>query len=172
MRNSVRPSCRGARVILWPASNRAERLSGQPASLKSQGDRSENHGCKSRRDGWWNLRFHCPIEIERRPWSGSQRLSTRAKWRCLRRRSRSVATRPLTGCSVVRDRMTRLGLSVFIRVIRGCDCWLRRSRIDRDPVHAVCCVQHGFGQRGMGVDGPHQVFNRGFELHGYNCFGD
>ena len=43
---------------------RAERLSGQPASLKSREIEVSNHGRKSRRDGWWNLRFHCEIEIE------------------------------------------------------------------------------------------------------------
>lgn len=66
----------------------------------------KNRGSKSRRDGWWNLRFHCEIEIEGRPWSGRQRLSTRAQWRRPRRRCRSVAPQLLTVHSVVRDRMT------------------------------------------------------------------
>ena len=40
------------------------RLSGQPASLKSGEIEVSNRGSKSRRDGWWDLRSRCRIEIE------------------------------------------------------------------------------------------------------------
>jgi len=29
---------------------------------EKRGDRSDNHGCKSRRDGWWDLKSHCRIQ--------------------------------------------------------------------------------------------------------------
>src|SRR5579863_10483229 len=53
-----------------------------------------------------------------------------------------------------------------------CDPWLWASCVDGHSVHAVRGVEHGFGQRGMRVDRPHQVFDCGFEFHRRHCFCD
>jgi hypothetical protein len=48
----------------------------------------------------------------------------------------------------------------------------KTSCVNRNPVHAIRGVQHGFRQGWVGVDRPHQVFDGGFEFHGGNGFGD
>ena len=48
----------------------------------------------------------------------------------------------------------------------------RFSGIDCHPVNAVGGVEHGLGQRRVGVDCPHQVFDCSFELDRGDRFGD
>src|ERR1035437_10876701 len=44
--------------------------------------------------------------------------------------------------------------------------------VDRDPVHTVRRIQHSLGQGWVGVDGPHQICDGGFEFQGGDGFGD
>jgi hypothetical protein len=87
---------------------RAERLSGQPASLKSRGDRSEQSWVQVPKRWMVGLRSTARLKLSDELGLGHQKRSTRAKWRCFRRPRRSVATKRLTGHSVVRDSMTEL----------------------------------------------------------------
>ena len=48
---------------------------------EKRGDRSENHGCKSRRDGWWELKSRCRIQYSDELGLDITKRSTRAKWR-------------------------------------------------------------------------------------------
>ena len=95
-------------------------MSGQPASLKSQGVRSEQSWEQVPKR--WMVGPECPaarLKSKDDPWSGSQKLSTRAKWRNSRRLRRSVATNRLTRYPVVRDSMT-LSLADAIFESRKC----------------------------------------------------
>jgi hypothetical protein len=48
-------------------------------------------------------------------------------------------------------------------------CAQIHSRVDRHALDRAVCIEHGFGQRRMRVNGEHQLIDRPFQLHRHHC---